>query len=90
MTSSLVVVLRKEMTRISSSVSVCTVEPATPPKKPRGHKSLLLVPEAVVFIGEGWALKYLLGVHEVEAVVLWIGLALLFVPGEVHRRSVYT
>lgn len=63
-------------------------------EKAQRHEALFLVTEAIVFIGERGAIENLFGVHEVEAVVLQIPLALRLVPREPHglvyRHSVYT
>ena len=58
------------------------------------HVALFLVTETIIFIGERGAVENPFGVHEVEAVVLQIPLALRLVPREpyglVYRHSVYT
>lgn len=53
-------------------------------QKAEGQESLFLVAKAVVFVGEGWPFKHLLGVDEVKAVIFQIGLTLPLVPREVH------
>ena len=63
-------------------------------KQPQRHEALFLITEAIVLVGERGAIKYPFGVHEVEAVVLQIPLALRLVPREpyglVYIHRVYT
>jgi hypothetical protein len=54
------------------------------------HESLLVVPEAVIFIGECGAREHLLGINEVDTVFLEVLEPLRFVPLEPHLQSVYT
>ena len=58
------------------------------------YEALILVTEAIILIGERGAIENPFGIHEVEAVVLQIPLALRLVPREpyglVYRHSVYT
>ena len=58
------------------------------------YEALILVTEAIILIGERGAIENPFGIHEVEAVVLQIPLALRLVPREsyglVYSHSVYT
>ena len=49
-------------------------------KHPQRHKTLFVVPEAVVFKGESGTAKYPLRIHEIQPVVLQVALALNLVP----------
>jgi len=59
-------------------------------KKTQRNEPALAVGKAVVFECERQALKYCLGIDEVQSVVPKVGLALLLVPAVSHLRSVYT
>ena len=51
----------------------------------QGHKTLLVVPEAVVFKREGSTVEYPPGIHKIQPMVLQVPLALNLVPCEPHR-----
>ena len=53
-------------------------------EQPKCHKAMFLVAEAIILVRECGAIEYSFGVHEVEAVVFQIPLALRLVPREPH------
>lgn len=59
-------------------------------EKAQGHEALLGILKSVVLKGERQPRKDLLSIHEIEAVRGQVGVALRFVPGELHRQTIYT
>ena len=63
-------------------------------EQPKRHEAMFLVAEAIILVGERGTIENPFGVHEVEAVVLQVPLALRLVPREPHdlvyRHGVYT
>jgi hypothetical protein len=78
------VALRKEMMRISSSVSVCTIETGTPAKQAKCLDPLFTVGKARVLIGECDSLEDGWCVDKIKAVILEVDGAFALRPCELH------
>ncbi len=61
-----------------------------PVKQPESNEPLFLIPEAVVLECERGASEHLVGINEVDAMILEVLEPLSLVPLEPHLRSVYT
>jgi hypothetical protein len=59
-------------------------------EKAERDKALLSISEPVIFKGEGRSLEHARRIQEINAMSLQIDATFPFVPGEAHRRSVYT
>ena len=61
-----------------------------PVEQPESNEPLFLIPEAVVLECERGASEHLVGIDEVDAMILEVLEPLRLVPFEPHLRSVYT
>jgi hypothetical protein len=61
-----------------------------PVEQPEGNEPLFLIPKAVVLECERGASEHLVGINEVDAMILEVLEPLRLVPLEPHLRSVYT
>jgi hypothetical protein len=61
-----------------------------PVEQPESNKPLFLIPEAVVIECERGASEHLVGINEIDAMILEVLESLRLVPFEPHLRSVYT
>ena len=59
-------------------------------EQPQGHEPALVIGVAIIWICEGGAFKYCLGINEVDFVIPQVRQAFLLVPEIPHLRSVYT
>ena len=61
-----------------------------PVEQPESNEPLFLIPEAAVLEYERGASEHLMGIDEVDAMILEVLEPLRLVPFEPHLRSVYT
>ena len=59
-------------------------------EKAQGHKTLLVIREAIVLESKGRTLKYSGRIDEVQPMILQVKTTFPFIPGKPHSASVYT